>query len=575
MKAGFEKTMTFIEDSFIGQHVLSLMIALPILGAVVLYVSRDWDGVFIRRWAMGVSLVTLLLTILMCAEVYHIKYHVDAGDVVLGEQHDWLVGEGGGGVAALRLQYKVGVDGISVILLMMTALLMPLAIWESYSGIHTRHREYYTLNLLLLAAMLGMFCAQDVLLFYLFFEFSLIPLYFIIGIWGGPQRVKAANMFFLYSLAGSMLAFAAIMYLGYKASLHGLGPGGAHVFTLDMDVLYKLAAQGLLSTGEQWWLFMALFAAFAVKTPMFPFHTWLPLAHTEAPTAGSVNLASVLLKSGTYGFLRISIPILPDAAIQLAPVFGGLAIIGIIYGALTAWVQSDVKKLVAYSSVSHLGFCLLGMFSMKMAGLTGSLLYMVNHGLSTGALFLVVSMFYARYHTREMSQLGGLARKMPVLAFFLVVFAMSSIGLPGLNGFVSEFLVLLGTVTSGQATPGSPAGPLGLWYAVPAALGILLGAIYMLHMVGRVLFGPLKEGGHGFDESAGLPRDLSRREIAVLAPIAAACLFLGVYPKSVTRLMEPALDAQVLARVVRVEDREWKEAESAESAPRIVAEARP
>jgi len=567
--------MAYLVDSFLAQHVLSIMLLIPIAGAIVLFAARGWDVAFVRRWAMGVSLATLLATLLMCGLVYHLKAQADAGEVVLVEQHDWMVGGGAGGESALRVQYKVGADGISVMLLVLTAALMPLAVWESYTGIQTRHREFYSLLLLLLAAMLGMFMARDVLLFYVFFEFSLIPLYFLIGIWGGGQRTRAANMFFLYSVSGSMLAFAAILYLGYEASRHAVVAGAEPIFTFDMDVLYRLAEQGFLSAGQQWWLFLALFAAFAIKTPLFPFHTWLPLAHTEAPTAGSVFLAAVLLKSGTYGFLRICLPILPNAAIELAPAIGVLSVIGILYGALAAWAQTDIKKLVAYSSVSHLGFCLLGMFSMKMAGLTGSLLYMINHGLSTGALFLVVSMVYERFHTREMSELGGLARSMPVFAFFLMVFAMSSIGLPGLNGFVSEFLVLLGAFTSAQATAVSPAGPLGVWFAAPAALGILLGAVYMLHLVGRVLFGPLKEGEHGFDQSSGLPRDLSRREILVLAPIAAACLFLGVYPKSVTGLMEPALDTQVLARVIHKDDAAWKEARSSDTACLAVIEEAP
>ncbi|MFQ5501267.1 MAG: NuoM family protein, partial [Phycisphaerae bacterium] len=381
-----------------------------------------------------------------------------------------------------------------------------------------------------------------------FFEFTLIPLYFLIGIWGGPQRQKAANMFFIYTLTGSMLTFAAVLYLGWKASMFPLGPAGARIFTFDLDVLYRLAAEGYLSSAEQWWLFIAFFAGFAIKVPLFPLHTWLPLAHVEAPTAGSVILAAVLLKLGTYGFLRLSLPMLPTATIALAPIIGVLAIVGILYGAVAAWVQTDIKKLVAYSSVSHLGFCLLGMFSLKMAGLTGSLLYMVNHGLSTGALFLVVGMIYERYHTREMAEIGGLARKMPIMAFFLLVFTMSSIGLPGLNGFVSEFLVLLGTFTSAESRFGV-AGPLGIWYAVPAATGILLGAIYMLHMARRVLFGPLKEPGHGFDDSAGLTQDLTPREVGILAPIALCCLFLGIYPKPVMNAMEPALDRAVLARV--------------------------
>ena len=532
-------------DNVLTQHILSLVIFLPVVGAAVLFSRAGWDGVTVRRWALGVSLLALVLAIVVCGLFMDRRAEVDAGGYVLVEQFDWI---GGGAADGIQVQYKLGVDGISLPLLMLGALLMPLAIWGSFSGITHRYREYYALMLLLQGAMMGVFCARDLLLFYVFFEFTLVPLYFIIGIWGGPQREKAANMFFIYTLTGSMLTFASILYLGWQASLYPLGESGARLLTFDMDVLYRLAAEGYLSPTVQAWLFVAFFAGFAVKVPLFPFHTWLPLAHVEAPTAGSVILAAVLLKLGTYGFLRLSLPMLPVAAMSLAPWVGVLAVVGIVYGAVAAWVQSDIKKLVAYSSVSHLGFCLLGMFSMKMAGLTGSLLYMVNHGLSTGALFLIVGMIYERYHTRQFSEIGGLARRMPVMAFFLLIFTMSSIGLPGLNGFVSEFLVLLGTFTSAEVGRYG-AGPLGIWFAIPAATGVLLGAIYMLHMARRVLFGPLKEPGGGFDPSSGLKQDLTRREVGILVPIAVCCLLLGVYPKAVTEVMEPALGRSVLARV--------------------------
>ena len=544
-----------------AQHILSLVIFLPVVGAVVLFTRTSWDAATIRRWALGTALLTLALAIVACVLFMAHGVEIKAGNYQLVEQFDWIVGGSTSSGSAIHVQYKLGVDGISLPLLMLTALLTPLAIWGSFAGITSRYREYYALMLLLHGAMLGVFCARDLLLFYVFFEFTLIPLYFIIGIWGGPRREKAANMFFIYTISGSMLTFASVLYLGWQASMYPLGPAGGRVFTFDMDVLYRLAADGFLSPSAQWWLFLAFFAGFAVKVPLFPLHTWLPLAHVEAPTAGSVILAAVLLKLGTYGFLRLSLPMLPVAAMTLAPLVGVLAVVGIIYGALAAWVQSDIKKLVAYSSVSHLGFCLLGMFSMKAAGLTGSLLYMVNHGLSTGALFLVVGMIYERYHTRQFSEIGGLARKMPILAFFLIVFTMSSIGLPGLNGFVSEFLVLLGTFTSAKVA-GYGAGPLGVWFAVPAATGILLGAIYMLHMAGRVLFGPLKEPAHGFDASTGLTQDLTRREVGILVPIAVCCLLLGVYPKAITDVMEPSLGRAVLAKVywVQQDHAQWSTA---------------
>lgn len=532
--------------------LLSILIALPIFGAIVVF-STSWDPAMIRRWSFGVSIATFIVALAAMASFMQHTDELAGGGYVLTESHEWAASDSAD--VPLRLAYKVGLDGISMPLMLMTAFLTPLAVLASFTSIQTRHREYYALLLLLFGAMLGVFCARDLLLFYVCFEFTLIPLYFLIGIWGGSQRQKAANMFFLYTLAGSMLTFAGVLYLGWKASLVSID--GASAFTFDLDVIYELLHTGGLSATEQWWLFVAFFAGFAIKVPLFPFHTWLPLAHVEAPTAGSVILAAVLLKLGTYGFLRVSLPVFPAAAIELAPVMGTLAVVGIIYGALAAWVQSDVKRLVAYSSVSHLGFCLLGMFCMKMAGLTGSLLYMVNHGLSTGALFLIVGMIYERYHTREMDQIGGLARKMPIMAFFLIFFTMSSIGLPGLNGFVSEFLVLLGTFVSQRVDHGS-AGNLGIAYAVPAATGILLGAIYMLYMARRVLFGPVKEPGHGFDDSAGLTQDLNRREIGILAPIAIVCLFMGVYPKPVIEWMEPSLK-QVLVRLTDV-NHEWQRA---------------
>ncbi len=526
-------------------HILSLIVFLPVAAAALLFTRTSWDAPTVRRFALFVSLLVFALAC-YATSMFLTQSATERGQFHLVERLHWFGDTDS--LAPVHLQYHVGVDGISLPLLLLTAFLTPLAIWGSFTGIQDRCREYYSLMLLLHGAMLGVFCARDLLLFYIFFEFTLVPLYFLIGIWGGSQRTKAANMFFIYTLTGSMLTFAGVLYLGWKASLLPLGVEKTYEFSFDLDRLYDLAAAGHLSLDIQWWLFLAFFAGFAIKVPLFPMHTWLPLAHTEAPTAGSVMLAAVLLKLGTYGFMRLSLPMLPEASVALAPFVSILAIIGIIYGALAAWVQDDVKKLVAYSSVSHLGFCLLGMFSLKMAGLQGSLLYMVNHGLSTGALFLIVGMIYERYHTREFAKIGGLARKMPVMTFFLIVFTMSSIGLPGTNGFISEFLVLLGTFNSSKAEAGSPAGPLGMWYAIPAASGILLGAIYMLHMARCVLFGPLKEPGHGFDSSTGLTQDLTRREIGILAPIAVACILIGVYPRMVTDITAPALQSQVLAR---------------------------
>ena len=380
--------------------------------------------------------------------------------------------------------------------------------------------------LALLTVMLGVFVARDLLLFYVFFELTLVPMFFIIGIWGGPERRYAAGKFFLFTFAGGVFTLAATIYLGSRAG------------TFDIDAIVRVA-QTQIGPEARWWIVLGLLAGFAVKIPLFPVHTWLPLAHTEAPTAGSVILAGVLLKLGTYGLLRLALPIGLVAGDgeavfpSLIHFLGALCIIGIIYGALVAWVQQDIKKLVAYSSVSHLGFCILGMIALNDIGMQGSVLYMVNHGLSTGAMFLVIGMVYERFHTRDINKLSGLAKKMPIFSFFFVFFTLASIGLPGLNGFWSEFLTILGAFTSEH---------LGIGYGVCAALGVILGAVYMLHMAARVIFGPLKFPGDEHDTAHhahapaanhGLSGDLNPREIGILVPLAIAVVLLGVFPNLV------------------------------------------
>ncbi len=539
---------------FFANWILTLLIVVPIAGAFAVGMMRapaggQRDESAVGRIALAWSAATFVLAIVALVLFHrstdaHGACVVSTGGYALSTQFAWITDHPITGQRTLDFRYHVGVDGLSVWLVMLAALITPLSIWASFTAIRDRVKEYYVLMLLLEAGMIGVFCARDLLLFYIFFEFTLIPLFFLIGIWGGPERRRAAGKFFLYTFAGSVLTFAGVLYLAYQAYALPPSRGGVGVFTFDLDTLYGLD----LSYNVQWWLFIAFAAGFAIKVPLFPFHTWLPLAHTEAPTAGSVLLAGVLLKLGTYGFLRFSVPMLPEASIALAPIMATLAVAGIIYAALVAWVQDDFKKLIAYSSVSHLGFCILGMFSMKTAGVTGSLLYMVNHGLSTGALFLVVGMIYERYHTRSFDQIGGLARPMPWLAFFLIVFTLSSIGLPGLNGFVSEFLVLLGTFTSASTADG-PAGPLGVTYGALAALGIVLSAIYMLYLCGRILFGPLKEPDHTPDTTHGLTPDLTPREIGVLTPIALCCLLIGLWPNALIDSIQPAAERQVLNRV--------------------------
>lgn len=534
--------------------ILTLVIFSPLVSVGLLALVRERGGRMPEYAAMGTSLLTLVLAIVAAAMFF--KDAPSSGGFALKATVSWLgeVDSARTEAGGVDIAYRVGVDGISIWLLLLTALLMPLAIASSFTAIRERRREYYMLLLLLECAMLGVFCSLDLLLFYVFFEFTLIPLFFLIGIWGGEEKRRAANKFFIYTIAGSVLTFAGVLFLAAYAQSHGAGR-----FTLNLEELMRLSREGAFPISVQWWVFLAFAAGFAIKVPLFPLHTWLPLAHTEAPTAGSVILAGVLLKLGTYGFCRLSIPLLPEASRVFAPALAVLAIVGIMYTALAAWVQTDVKKLIAYSSVSHLGFCMLGLFSMKAAGMNGAVMYMVNHGLSTGALFLVIGCIYERYHTREFAKIGGLARRMPVMAFFLVLFTLSSIGLPGLNGFVGEFLVLLGTATSAASMDGLPPGPLGFGYAAVAATGIILGAVYMLYMCGRVLFGPLVEPVHGSDRGLEqvetehgdrLPADLTRREAAVLAPIALCCILLGVYPKPMLSVVEQAGRANVLASIV-------------------------
>ncbi len=542
--------------------ILTLLIALPLVGAVAvgLTEARETDNAGarrIRRTAMGFSVATVVLSLLAILLFFRATDRngqslAEQGRYALCLDRPWVSDEETApsatrGAGYVDFRYHVGVDGISLWLVVLTAGITPLALWSGFSSIRWRVKEYHVLMLLLEAGMIGVFCARDLLLFYIFFEFTLIPLYFIIGIWGGPKRRQAAGKFFIYTFAGSVLTFAGVLFLAYQAYSLPTSQFGVGVFTFDLETLYALR----LPPETQWWLFIAFAAGFAIKVPLFPFHTWLPLAHTEAPTAGSVLLAGILLKLGTYGFLRFSLPMLPAATVVFAPLMAILAIGGILWGALAAWVQQDIKKLIAYSSVSHLGFCILGMFSLKSAGLTGSVMYMVNHGLSTGALFLVIGMIYERYHTRRFDQLGGLARPMPWMAFFLIFFTLSSIGLPGLNGFVGEFLVLLGTLTSNA----DGAGPLGIIHAAFAALGIILGAMYMLYLCQRVLFGPLREPAGTPDTSLGLSRDLNTREIGILAPIAAACLLLGLFPNTILSSIRPAADKQILARLRQVPER--------------------
>ena len=489
--------------------------------------------------------------------------------------HNWLAGAPTNAaidvpwVPALGIRFTMNVDGVAMSLIALAAFLGPICVLASYSAITMRIRTYYGWLLVLQSVMTAVFMARDAALFYVLFEFTLVPMFVLISLYGSTNRKAAAIKFFLYTFTGSVLALAGIVYVAWFNSTMATG-----LYAYSGSWTFNLAA--LLEAGQrmgvtqQAWVFAALMAGFAVKVPLFPLHTWLPLAHTEAPTAGSVVLAGVLLKLGTYAIFAIAVPMVPMAAITYAPVIGVLCVIGCIYGGLICWVQSDVKKLVAYSSVAHLGFCMLGLFAFNAAGLQGSVLYMINHGLSTGALFLCIGMMYERYHTRNMAELGGLAIKMPVWATFFVLFTMASVGLPGTNGFVSEFLCVLGAFQAGgylSGYAGSTGGNLGPIFAFTAGTGMIIAAIYLLYMLGRICFGPLKEPighsdhadhtsghdahkpasarAHAHADTAHLPADLTAREIGILLPIAAACIILGLFPGPLMKLIEQPILSKV------------------------------
>jgi NADH-quinone oxidoreductase subunit M len=491
--------------------VLALLILLPLAGALVVALLPARRGELL--WPVAVS-----MSILPVFVAGYLVWEFQAADPGFQFTHRALWYEPWG------IGWNVGVDGISLFLVALTVILFPISLLASTS-VTKRPKSYIVSMLVLETGLLGVFLTLDLLVFFVFFEIVLVPMYLLIGVWGSDRRVYAAVKFFIYTAFGSALLLASILFLGVMAGDELGAPTFDFVALLGMEI----------SSTAQMWLFCGFALAFAIKVPLFPLHTWLPDAHTEAPTAGSVLLAGVLLKLGTYGLLRFNLTLFPDASVRLAPWMAGLAVVGIIYGALVAIVQPDIKRLVAYSSVSHLGFIVLGIFALTNQGLQGGVIQMVNHGLTTGALFLLVGMIYERRHTRQISDYGGLASVMPVYAGFFLFMAFASIGLPGLNGFIGEFKVLLGSYLSLPA------------FSIVAAFGVILAAVYLLWAYERMFTGEISN-----EENRGL-RDLGGREVAVLIPLAVLVLFLGLYPKPVLDRIEPAVE-RILDRVEATTD---------------------
>jgi NADH-quinone oxidoreductase subunit M len=488
--------------------LLTIVTFLPLIGVAAILLlkplRRESDKA-IRRIAMATAVATFIGTIVIL-----LGYNPDLARLQMVDYVEWIPSWG--------ISYYVGVDGLSILFVMLTSFIMMLSVYASFSAITTNVKGYYIFMLLLEIGMLGVFLAQDLFLFYVFWEFTLIPMYFLIGIWGGERRVYASIKFFLYTMAGSLLMLIAILYMGTTNGTFALPDliegraGFAHVQNL---------------------LFIGFFIAFAIKVPVFPFHSWLPDAHTEAPTAGSIILAGVLLKMGTYGFTRFNLPLFPEASNTFAPFIAILAIIGIIYGAIVSFPQKDVKKLVAYSSISHLGFVTLGIFALNNAGIQGGILQGVNHGISTGALFFIVGILYEQRHTRKMSEYGGVWKIMPVFTVLSLIVVLSSMGLPGLNGFVGEFTILLGSMGSDALVPQS-------WiYTAFATSGVILAAVYLLWMFQNVFMGPVDN-----EENWSL-RDLNRRELAIMLAFILFIFWIGIAPSGFFALIDTSVGALV------------------------------
>lgn len=492
------------------EYLLSILTFLPLAGAGLILFCKpscaDNCGSNIKQAALWISLAVLALSLFLLA-----KFNPAMASMQFVELRPWIT--------AFNINYHMGVDGISVLFVVLTALLTPICILVSWKSINNKVNQYMACFLALEGFVIGVFCALDFALFYVFWEAMLVPMFLIIGVWGGEKRVYAALKFFLYTFVGSVLMLIAMIYLYFMNS-----------GSFDIQEMMNLT----ISSSAQMWLFLALFAAFAVKVPMWPFHTWLPDAHVQAPTAGSVILAGILLKMGAYGFLRFSMPILPDATAMFAPYIYGLSVIAIIYAALVAFAQEDVKKMIAYSSVSHMGFVTLGIFAATQESVQGAILQMVNHGIVAGALFMVIGVIYDRMHTRELSRFGGIVNKMPVYAAFFMLFTMASVGLPGTNSFIGEFLILLGSYSVAQT------------YTVIAAFGVVLGALYMLWLYRKMMLG----------EASSLEirelHDLSLREKVMFIPLAVLVLWIGLAPNYMLNITEKSVEHLISQQSPRI-----------------------
>ncbi len=487
-----------------GVSLTSVTLFAPMVGFFILLFLTKLSDERIKWGALITSLITLGFSILLLAQF-------KSDEIGLQSEHiaEWI--------PTFGIYYHVGIDGISIWLVMLTTFIMPLAILISFNMIHERIRLYYMFMLLIEFAMLGVFVAQDMFLFYVFWELTLVPMYFLIGIWGGEERRYAAVKFFLYTMAGSILMLLAILWLGNEAG------------TFDVKVITEMVQSGVLSfsTDTERLLFLGFFLAFAIKVPLWPLHSWLPDAHVQAPTAGSIILAGILLKLGTYGLIRFNLGFFPNASADFAPWIAALAVIGIIYGAWVAYAQTDVKKLVAYTSVSHLGFVVLGIFSLTSSGVQGAVLQMVNHGISTGGLFALVGILYDRRHTKAINAFGGIWKIMPLFSGIALVISLSSMGLPSMNGFVGEFTILLGSASSEV---------LNIWFTAVATLGVILAAVYTLFMFNKVFMGPLDKKEN--QELEDLTWSKNWTELGALVPLVIMIFVIGLYPSPFFELMD-------------------------------------